>query len=285
MPPGSAAVSSIVDTSKSLSETNPRSNSPQFHLTPPPRQIPDSIIVQPLQPSTTQNIQRDKIPKSPDYLYDSELVFLSKQLNLPDEVVPAAKRIIARVKADTDFQILYRRSRKITFPLVTRAAILGACRQLGVPKTFRELEIDLTQDEKLSFHRVFKLIDSILKKYALSSRISEKESHVIPSLFSVRDFVVSQAKTLGLSDKILNRALLISENRDVQNLFSGKQPNAAAAVVLEFSAACEKYYLAVVDYARVANVSVSTLALSRKAFCKFLQDMYKRGKLPLIFHC
>jgi hypothetical protein len=272
--PDSASLSPIIDTSVTLSDENPPSNSP------PPRQVQESITVQPLQPSTSQNIPTRN---SLDHLYHAQLGLLSKLLYLPDDVVSAAKRIITRVQADTHFQSVYRRSQKITSSLVTRAAILEACRQLGVPKTFKEIEINLTQDQKVHFHKIFRLIDSILKKDAMTNLVSENESHAFPALFSVRDFIFSQAKTLSLNDVIRDRALLILENRDVQNLFSGKRANVGAAVVLAFAAACEKYNLDKVHYARVANISLGTFVSSQKGFFNLLQDMLERGELPLPF--
>ena len=241
------------------------------------------MAIQPLQPSTSQNIERDQIPNTPDHLYDAHLALLSKRLNLPENVVSAAKRIILRVQIDTNFRNLYRRSNKTTSLLVARAALLGACRQLGVPRTFKEIEIDLPQNRKSSFHKLFKLMDSILKKDALTNPITEIGSNAFPLLFSVRDFVSSQAKTMELSDAIRDRAIAISENRYVKNLFSGKQANVGAAVVLSFAAAYEKYYLDPVHYAQVANVSVQTLLSSLKVFLKFVEDMSKRGELPLPF--
>ena len=100
------------------------------------------------------------------------------------------------------------------------------------------------------------------------------------SRFSVRDFVLSQATTMGLSDTIRDRAIAISENREVKNLFSGKRANVGAAVVLAFAAAREKYYLDAAHYVRVANVSMATFVSSKKAFLKFVRDMSKRGELP-----
>jgi hypothetical protein len=141
--------SPIIDTSATLLDSNPSSVSPSSDLTLSSRQIEESIAVQSLHPSTSQNIERDQISNTLDPLYDSRLTLLSKRLNLPDDVVSAAKRIILRLQIDTNFQTFYRKSYKITSSLVTRAALLGACRQLRVPKTFREFEIDLRQDQKL----------------------------------------------------------------------------------------------------------------------------------------
>ena len=173
--PSSTSFSPIIDTSTTLSNSNPSSVSPSPHLTPSSCQIEDSITVQPLHPSTSQNIERDQISNTPDHLYDAHLALLSKKLDLPDDVVSAAKRIILRLQIDDNFRNLYRKSFKITSSLVARAALLGACRQLGVPKTFKEIEIDLPQDRKSSFHKLFKLIDSILKKDALTNPITEIE--------------------------------------------------------------------------------------------------------------
>jgi hypothetical protein len=281
--PFSTSFSPIIDTSATFSHSSPSSVSPLPHSMPSSCQIEDSITVQPLRPLTSQNIERDQISNTPDHRYDAHLALLSKKLDLPEDVVSAAKRIILRVEIDFNFRNLYRNSAQITSLLVARAALFGACRQLGIPKTFKEIEIDLPQDRKPSFHKLFKLIDSILKKDALTNPSTEIGVNAFPLLFSVSDFVSSQAKTLGLSDAIRGRAIAISENRDVKNLFSGRQANIGAAVVLAFASACEKYYVDRVRYAQVGNVSVQTFISSLKTFVKFVWDMSKREELPLPF--
>jgi hypothetical protein len=271
----------IIDASTTLSDSNASSISPPPHLTPSPCQVEDSITVQPLPLSRTRNIEPDPISNTPYQFYDAHIVLLSKKLNLPDDVVSAAKRIIRRIQIDTDFQNLYSRPNKITSLLVARAALFAACRQVRYPKLFKEIEIDLPQNRKSSFHKVFKLIDSILKKDALTNPITEIKSNAFPLLFSIKDFISSQAKTIGLSDAIRDRAMVIAENSDVQNVFSGRRANIGAAVVLSFAAGCEKYFLDSVRYAQAANISTMTFTFSQKAFLKFVENMSNRnGELP-----
>jgi transcription initiation factor TFIIIB Brf1 subunit/transcription initiation factor TFIIB len=116
----------------------------------------------------------------------------------------------------------------------------------------------------------------------LSNPVKEIESNAFP-LFLLSDFVSSEAKTMGLSDTIRDRAMAISENHDIKNLFSGRQANVGAAVILAFAASRENYDLSSGHYARIANISRMTFVSSLKEFLKFVEDMSKRGELPLPF--
>ena len=73
---------------------------------------------------------------------------------------------------------------------------------------------------------------------------------------------------MGLSDAIRDRAMAISENRDIKNLFSGRQANVGAAVVLAFAAGCEKYYLNAVNYAQVGECLQNDICIIAKSIFK-----------------
>lgn len=248
-------------------------------------QIEESITVQLFPHSLSQQKDPPRIPNTPNHAYDDELILLSEKLSLPEVVVLAAKRIILRLEAEPRFIKQYPKSNKNFLSITLRAALFAACRQLGIPKTFKQIELDLPQHRKPYFHKIFKFIDSTLKRDALTSPVQEVDSgdsptNAFPSSFSIRDFILSQVKTMGLSDAIRDRAISISECDKIENVFSGKRANVAAAVILSFAAECEERYLGSAPYAEAANVGTSTIALSQKVLLKAVKDMSTRGELP-----
>jgi transcription initiation factor TFIIIB Brf1 subunit/transcription initiation factor TFIIB len=247
-------------------------------------QIEDSIAVKLPPHSSFQQKDPPRIPNTPNHAYDNELVLLSEKLGLPEVVVLAAKRIILRLEAEPHFIKQYPKSAKNFSSITLRAALFAACRQLGIPKTFKQIELDLPQHRKPYFHKIFKFIDSILKKDALTSPVQDVDSdsptNAFPSSFSTRDFILSQVKTMGLSDAVRDRAISISECDKIENVFSGKRANIAAAVILSFAAECEERYLGSAPYAEAANVGTSTIASSQKALLRAVKDMSTRGELP-----
>ena len=246
------------------------------------RQIEDSIV---LPHSTSQQANPPGILNTPNHAYDYQLRLVSEKLGLPDEVVLAAKRIILRVEVEPSFIKQYHKS-KLSFALIIiRAALFAACRQLGIAKTFKQIELGLPQDRKAHFHKVFKLIDSILKKDALTSPVTDVDScdsptNAFPSSFSIDDFISSQVKAMGLNHAIRDRAISISKCDEIVNIFSGKRANIAAAVILSYAAECEEHYLGSAPYAEAANVGTSTIASSQKMLLRVIEDMTTRGALP-----
>src|SRR5208282_1661534 len=135
------------------------------------------------------------------------------------------------------------------------------------------------------FHIIFKLVDSILKKDALTSPVQPVDTRVsltnaFPSSFSIKDFISSQVKTMGLSDAIRDRAISISKCNEIENVFAGKRANVAAAVILSFAAECEEHYLGSAPYSEAANVGVSTIVSAQKALLEVVEEMSRRGALP-----
>src|SRR5947207_7839165 len=245
----------------------------------------DSITVQPLPPSSSQLAKPATEPNTPNHPYEYELLLLSERLSLPDDVVLAAKRIILRVEREPCFTKQYHKSNKNSSSVIVRAALFAACRQLSIPKTFKEIEIDLPNDRKPHFHKIFKLIDSILKKDALTSPIADVDScnsptNAFPSSFSIEDFISSQAKTMGLNDTIRDRAIEISKYDEIRNNFAGKRANVDAAVILSFAAECEEQYFGSASYGEAANVGASTVVSSQKGLLKVVEEMSTRGPLP-----
>ena len=225
------------------------------------------------------------IPNTPSHPYDYELILLSEKLGLPDDVVLAAKRIVLRVEVEPCFLKQYNKSNKNSSSIIVRAALFEACRQLGIPKTFKQIEVDLPRDRKPHFHKIFKTIDSILKKDALTGPVKDADSSVsptnaFPSSFSTEDFISSQVKTMGLNDAIRDRAISISKCVEIENFFGGKRANIAAAVILSFAAECEEHYLGSAPYAEAANVGTSTIALSQKGLLRVVAEMSIKGSLP-----
>jgi transcription initiation factor TFIIIB Brf1 subunit/transcription initiation factor TFIIB len=167
--------------------------------------------------------------------------------------------------------------------ILVRASLFAACRQLGIVKTFNEFEFDLPRSQKVLFHKNFKLIDSVLKKDALTNTVSpleEKSTTVFPAAFTISDFIITEIKTLGLGKAIEERAIAISKVEDVKDAFSGKRANVVAAVIISFAAECEEHYLGSVPYAEAANVSEMTIKTAQKDLLKVVEEMATKGPLP-----
>jgi transcription initiation factor TFIIIB Brf1 subunit/transcription initiation factor TFIIB len=149
---------------------------------------------------------------------------------------------------------------------VIRAALLAACRQLGIPKTFNELEGDLDPRLKTAFHKQFKTIDLMLKRMILTSAVktssdgsrqssaSPSPTSSFPASFTIIDFIHSEAKAMNLSDIIRDRAISIAKHAEIDELFHGRRPSSTAAIILSFAAECEEYYIGTEPYAEASNV-------------------------------
>ena len=274
-----------VNPSAQVSTLSKRNISPKS-LAPPctsssSRQIEYSITVEPPPRSSSQ---RTETVNTPSHTYDRELTSLSKKLNLQNNVVLAAKQIISRVEKEPRFLKQCRNPNKNSF-IIVRVALFEACRQLRIPKTFKQFELDLPRDSKLYFHKIFKIIDSILKNNASTNPVKDTDSSVsitntFPSSFSTGDFISSQVKTMGLSDAIRDRAIAISKCVEIENFFVGRIAHIAAAVILSFAAEREGHYLGNALYAKAADVSTSTIASSQKELLGLVEEMSIKGVLP-----
>jgi transcription initiation factor TFIIIB Brf1 subunit/transcription initiation factor TFIIB len=216
----------------------------------------------------------------PPRSFDRTLSVLSKELGLPDDATIAAKRIMLRMETETSYQKQVKTWN--SSPIVVRAALFLACRQIGIPKTFNEFQVNLEHKTKSQFHKQFKLLDSALKKDALNSPTSTTNPN-FPSSFSAVDFIHSEWKALGLTDSILNRALEILKYADSEDLFPGRRPSAVAAIILSFAARLEHCYLGGRKYAEAGSVSQTSIVNGQKVLLQAVEGMSKKGQLPPYF--
>jgi transcription initiation factor TFIIIB Brf1 subunit/transcription initiation factor TFIIB len=165
--------------------------------------------------------------------------------------------------------------------MLARAALLAASRQLGMPKTFAEMERDLPKATRSKFHKHFKLVDSILKKDVLMS--PTKEPGDMYFHIDVDSFISSVGKVLEVDEAVQLRAMAIAKNQEVKDLFEGKRPNAVAAVVLSFAAECEGVFKGTEPYAKASGLSDFTIQNSQRMLLRTVEDMAKRGPLPSPF--
>ena len=107
---------------------------------------------------------------------------LARTIDIPDSVVDAAERICARVEQAGLSKT------KLLPTMLERSALLAASRDLGIPKTFAEMERDLPKSSRSQFHKQFKVVDRILRKDVRTSPTIDKRS--------------SLGKGLGLGDAI-----------------------------------------------------------------------------------
>jgi transcription initiation factor TFIIIB Brf1 subunit/transcription initiation factor TFIIB len=263
---------------------------------PPPCSMED--IDSPEETSLPSPSLSDRTPSKPDDLAphrsDAEILALCDELSLPVEVATEAKRILLIASPRLPVKPNIKPS-----PAVLRACLFVACRQLGIVKTFNEFETDLpTQLRRKDFHKQFKHISLILKKFKIEFPPNTPNSPTNPSLltpplmspttsfqlsFTIVDFINHEAKAMGLSDAIRDRAVEICQHPNVENLFLGKRPSSWAAIVLSFAAECEECYLGTAPYAEAANVSLSTLTHGQKAMWQVVKDLGKTGTLPPAF--
>jgi transcription initiation factor TFIIIB Brf1 subunit/transcription initiation factor TFIIB len=162
--------------------------------------------------------------------------------------------------------------------MLARAALLAASRQLGTPKTFAEMERDLPKATRSKFHKHFKLVDSILKKDVLMSPTKEPGDTYF--YVDVDSFISSVGKALELDEAVRERAIAIANTAEVKDLFTGKRPNAIAAVVLSFAAECEGVYKGSEPYAKASGMSDATIQSSQRMLFRLAEEMVKRGTLP-----
>lgn len=264
---------------------------------PSPVLTPASIPSNPVKSPPDYSSGSHQIGTTPHHPLDADLVTLARKFDLSEPVVIAAKQIVLRHESHLN---------KTHRPVIARASLFAACRQLGIARTFNEFDSGLDQQKKSWWHKAFKNIEVLLKKEALAKSPSTKvgslnnglsqtettstSSHAVPpassfpSSFSVQDFINSESKILGLTPAILSRALQISQHPSIDILFSGKRPGAIAAVILSFAAECEEFYIGTAPYAEAANVSVQNVAAGQKQLLKSVKEMAgKAGELPRAF--
>jgi transcription initiation factor TFIIIB Brf1 subunit/transcription initiation factor TFIIB len=223
--------------------------------------------------------------------FDNDLLSQSRKLNLPEDVVIGAKKIILHLETEQ----LLPKALKPYLTAIIRAALLAACRQLGIPKTFNELEGDLDARLKSTFHKQFKTIDWMLKRMVLTppvktssdgsrqSSASPSPASSFPASFTIIDFIHSEAKAMNLSDIIRDRAIAIAQYPEIDQLFHGRRPSSTAAIILSFAAECEEYYIGTEPYAEVANVSANNILTGQRRMLKVVEDMAAKGPLPKPF--
>lgn len=233
-----------------------------------------------------------QIGTTPLRSYDVDLLRQSQMLELPADVVVAAKKIM--LQKDCSPPTL-KPNLKAHSPLAIRAALFTACRQLGRPKTFNEFEEDLDVKEKSQFRKHFRAIETALKTIALKSHVngssdgsgqstgSPSPTLLFPQVCTVVDFIHCEAASMNLSDIIRNRAIGIAQTSEIDHLFHGRRPSSTAAIILSFAAECEECYVGSAIYAEAANVGVNTILSGQKMMLKLVEDMAAKGPLPKLF--
>lgn len=273
----------FIRSSTPLADGSPSSGDTSRSTSPYERTVLQRRARQPDKAELVTFSKHDQIEGTSANKTEFELVDLSHDLGLSEEVVAAAKRILSLVESQ-------KYDKRGFASYSARVALFAACRQLSIPKTFNEFEIGLDKYQKSHFHKHFIAVNSILKEVAVTSPTNPLlctgglKGSSFPTIFSVQDFINSEAKAMELSDAIRLRALEISKHPQIDNLFSGKRPTSIAAIILSYAAECESVYIGAKPYADAANITLQTVLQGQKLLSKFLKTWIAKKSLPPDFH-
>ena len=178
----------------------------------------------------------------------SQLDILKDKLGLSDTIVEKAASIYRKVQ---DRGLIRGR----TIPAVLDASLYTACRELGVPKTLREIA-EANNVKRKSLAKYYRML------------ITELDIK-IPIVDPI-DCIIKVSNKANLSEKTKHRAIDIVYHLDRNKIIAGKDPMGIAAAVLYLACLDVHEKRAQSDIAQAAGITEMTL----RNVCKIIKKQF-----------